>query len=423
MSHSSDNNRIYTETVGGVTYGVSIGDIQTVLGLSNKDIGGLITTGATQNRINKWAKYKPTRMNGVAPTDSYKGELKTLASASGQPTNQKYSYGLSMVQHTGLYGGQDCLKEQMALGNLGWEYEAPRGASYGSTGGEYFRFLDFNNYNKTAPVPFNGFSDTSVPAGRSFNIYIYIDFTASDASYLGFSDFEFFDYWYFGIAIWKGNTFCGAGTSSATLGSGSDASRRVDFMLQSYAIGSCTLYPFLTPVQASWSNTNPFASTTKFVAVPTGTYTLTVTSGDPWETLSFTLASSGGSINLSRLLTHSEIRTSFPALYAVNTVSTTILVNKERLYYSVYLQNTNDSSLHYETAKYSMGQTGSVSVGTTSTQIFSSVSNLVITDTSAADFVRNNGADITEWALTAMIYERYEESGVVTYYDVATMAL
>lgn len=70
-----------------------------------------------------------------------------------------------------------------------------------------------------------------------------------------------------------------------------------------------------------------------------------------------------------------------------------------------------------------MNQTGTVSVGASSTQIFSSVTNLSITDTDARDFVNNNGGDISEWALSALIYERYTEDGTTYYYDVATMAL
>ena len=411
MAH--DSNRIYIGSTG-----IEIADIQAVISSSRNDIGGLITNGT----INKWAKYKPTRMNGVAPTDWYKGEEKTLASASGQPTNQNYSYGLSMVQHTGLYGSSTCLKEQMDLGNMGWEYEKPRGKDYGATSGEYFRFLDFTNYNKIAISPFYGFSDDEVQADRSFNIYFYVYFDATNTEFLGFSDLEMFDYWYFGIAIWKGSTFVGAGTSSVALGGASDASRRVDFTLPTYAIGDCTMYPFFTPVQASWSTSNPFASTTKFVAHPDGVYALKVIAGDPWRTLVFSLAS-GGEINLNRLLTHSDIKTSFPALSAYNSVSGSISVMKSRLYYSVYLLNTEDSSLHYETAKYSMNQTGTVSVGTTSTQIFSSVSNLTMTDTGARDYVNNNGGDITKWALSALIYEQYTEGGETYYYDVTTMAL
>lgn len=53
MAHS--NGRIYVDTSVTPHIGVSIADIQAVLGLSKNDIGGLITTG----NINKWAKYKP----------------------------------------------------------------------------------------------------------------------------------------------------------------------------------------------------------------------------------------------------------------------------------------------------------------------------------------------------------------------------
>lgn len=53
MSH--DTNRIYTEVSGGIRYGVSVGDVQTILGTSKNDVGQLCTDGT----INKWAKYRP----------------------------------------------------------------------------------------------------------------------------------------------------------------------------------------------------------------------------------------------------------------------------------------------------------------------------------------------------------------------------
>jgi len=53
MAHN--NGRIYTETVGGVKHGVSICDVQTVLGNSSPDLGTLCRAA----NINPWARYKP----------------------------------------------------------------------------------------------------------------------------------------------------------------------------------------------------------------------------------------------------------------------------------------------------------------------------------------------------------------------------
>lgn len=53
MSH--DTNRIYTEVSGGIRYGVSVADVQDILGTSKNDVGQLCTDGA----INKWARYRP----------------------------------------------------------------------------------------------------------------------------------------------------------------------------------------------------------------------------------------------------------------------------------------------------------------------------------------------------------------------------
>ena len=53
MAHTT--NRIYIDTSVTPHIGVSIADIQSVIGSSRNDIGGLIVNG----NINKWAKYKP----------------------------------------------------------------------------------------------------------------------------------------------------------------------------------------------------------------------------------------------------------------------------------------------------------------------------------------------------------------------------
>ena len=79
MPHTSDT--IYRDTSNNL--GISIADIQAVLGLSRNDIGGLITYG----NIKKWAKYKPYRSASLVTSDTARREAK---------------YGLSITEYTDL---------------------------------------------------------------------------------------------------------------------------------------------------------------------------------------------------------------------------------------------------------------------------------------------------------------------------------
>lgn len=76
---ANSNGRIFITTTGGVTYGVEIADLQQVLGRGVNDLGLLCSdqewydNNGVQalrpvNRINKWAKYKPIKVNtGTEP--------------------------------------------------------------------------------------------------------------------------------------------------------------------------------------------------------------------------------------------------------------------------------------------------------------------------------------------------------------------
>lgn len=117
MSHTSV--KIYISS----PYGVSIGDIQAVLGSSRNDIGGLITTG----RINKWAKWKPVRSTALDldTEDSRRG--------AGRATPNDYSrqYGVhaSGVSNIMTFSG---------IHECQFEYERPEDGY-----GYKYRFFDF----------------------------------------------------------------------------------------------------------------------------------------------------------------------------------------------------------------------------------------------------------------------------------------
>lgn len=129
MSHNAYS--IFKQTIGGVNYGVSIADIQSVLGRSENDIGGLITNGD----INRWSFHKPIRFNHwYPPTDA-----QIVANQCGL-----YSVSVSKIlsmaigaDSYGNYSKSDCVSEI-----LEWGYNKPRGVN--GTYNEPFRFDDFD---------------------------------------------------------------------------------------------------------------------------------------------------------------------------------------------------------------------------------------------------------------------------------------
>jgi len=135
MAHTT--NRIYIDTSVTPHIGVSIADIQAVLGLSNNDIGGLITQGVAQGKINKWAKYKPIHYPG-------KYELSD-ADFRGRPidtNDHSLVYGLKVTSQVSLIDPDE-------FHAATWEYEGYPNAT-GLSGTSMYRFLDFNGYNKNA---------------------------------------------------------------------------------------------------------------------------------------------------------------------------------------------------------------------------------------------------------------------------------
>ena len=126
MSHSSDNKRIYTNTISGTKYGVSIADVKAVLGVKTKnDIGSIITYAANENKINQWAKYKDVRSD----------LLRKLTEADFQDVYfglkvPIYASGFITVLAAFIY----------AYNNTGWVHLHPRGKA---TYNEWFRVHDF----------------------------------------------------------------------------------------------------------------------------------------------------------------------------------------------------------------------------------------------------------------------------------------
>ena len=138
---ANDGNRIYI----GAT-GVEIADVQAVLHLSNKDIGALITQGASLGRINKWAKCKPVRYYTYANSQKvpYPGLLTgdMWKGAVLEQTNYNRYYGIQVR----VQGVSASMNTWPLLHDTSFEYFPPRGLSES----EFFRLRDFEEYRQNA---------------------------------------------------------------------------------------------------------------------------------------------------------------------------------------------------------------------------------------------------------------------------------
>ena len=229
MSHTT--NLIYRDTQNNV--GVSIGDIQAVLGSSRNDIGGLITYG----NINKWAKYKPVRSNllGIL-TDNDRRQVMW-----GLSIEMDNELGSADVQGTFLY--------DLTHGLLGWEYLRPRGQSYAPK--EWFRFLDFDGYNSECVCPV-GDLETDVPIdtfGTATLTWDEIDIAQIPGN-LALTDISVNNTaianYYLGLLLVKGNTI-NILTSTSPIGSSGGVS--IEITNATSLKGTWRAYPFFSSVQ------------------------------------------------------------------------------------------------------------------------------------------------------------------------------
>lgn len=125
MSHNSDG-MIYVNS----PQGISIGDLQDVLGTSRKDLGGIITNV----NINKWAKHKPFRNSSVGFNFSASQSTPEGRSPARVTAALAANFGLNIPKYTPSQFKTNYSQQ--------WTYDRPRG----SASNEWFRMLDFDGY-------------------------------------------------------------------------------------------------------------------------------------------------------------------------------------------------------------------------------------------------------------------------------------
>lgn len=171
MAHSGG--KIYIDTSVTPNIGISISDIQIVLGgprhpVTDKvinDIGGLITYGD----INPWAKYKPIVNSSLSPHSNsnwWKGSDGNCGLVMRSAANPATIAGI--------------MDEATANG---WTYTRPTG----TIGVAPFRFYDFNGYDNLADPPVGGIAcPESVTAGTTVTVTLILQ--QDDTSYVTLKD-------------------------------------------------------------------------------------------------------------------------------------------------------------------------------------------------------------------------------------------
>ena len=152
-----------------MTRPVGMGDISTATGISSGDIGTLITQAGANGLINKFAKYKPVRLN-------LPGEITDANRAS-----VNWGFGSSFTDGIPSYDSKNGFHSGFM--NI-WNYYYPRGASYG----EWFRMLDFEGYTKKGNWTMSKWVDPSgnINVWGPFEAYVTCASTIGDGMRISF---------------------------------------------------------------------------------------------------------------------------------------------------------------------------------------------------------------------------------------------
>ena len=261
MPYNSDK-IIFVDTTASPREGISIADIQAVLGSSANDIGQLIRNGL----INKWAKYKPVKKAGLDFPNERNADFtwKTAADTGGPATWWKAyngQCGLTFTISESLYTGNSPFAAGSFLRKLKdwdssmvWGYERPSGGI-----NQYpYRFFDFNYYSHNAPKPVSGVFDNLrlIPnGGNTYNLTIQLDENRAQSDLgIQLSDLVISQSAasgrYVGVLIYKSDSLFSFAFSENTLGGVGELSVHFPTLSGSFA-GNATVVPFLSSVRSN----------------------------------------------------------------------------------------------------------------------------------------------------------------------------
>ena len=195
MSH--DTNRIYTEVSGGVRYGVSVADVQTILGTSKNDLGQL----CTEDAINKWAKYRPIDKPGYLGilTDAMRKAENWGIGNIPMWSNNNPSIG-KMVNFWGAGNTSSVNLPDCGLQVEYWTRILPSAK---------FRLLDFSStddnkgYFHGAPAPISPLGVQSMEISVFGQLDVVYGNVYTGQETIGLSDFTGFDTLYWGVVFYN----------------------------------------------------------------------------------------------------------------------------------------------------------------------------------------------------------------------------
>lgn len=248
MPYNSDK-IIYVDTTASPQEGISIGDIQAVLGSSANDIGQLIANGL----INKWAKYKPVKKAGLDFPNERNADFTWKTSATWWKAYDGQC-GLTFETFpslgTNTMSTSNTFFHDLLAGDLGWGYERPSGGI-----GQYpYRFFDFLYYSHYAPKPVTGVYD-NLRLYDNGKLTVQLDENrAQDNLGIQLSDLVIgqsaVSGWYVGVLIWRSNSEFTFAFSENTLGG--NGSLDVEFTgMTSYGGRTAKIVPFLASQRAN----------------------------------------------------------------------------------------------------------------------------------------------------------------------------
>lgn len=169
MAHDSTTGRIYIDANSGV----SISDVNTILAAGSLDLGTLCRSTAL---IKKWAKYKPMPIG--TPAGYTDAQAKAI------------NYGLYVPYYNTTF--HTFLSDVRAgVWSRASNYDASKTpwVNQGVTAGNWFRLLDFNEYQGNAPAPVSQISATPTTVQLRDNPRFQLPFGSYNSAYLTLSDF------------------------------------------------------------------------------------------------------------------------------------------------------------------------------------------------------------------------------------------
>ena len=235
---------------GLVTAPVNISDVQNAVGVSG---GGDLATIITNGTINKWAKYKPVRLQSNDTVTGQWDATNKVWLASARWWKGTGNCGLSLTTFTNLgnIGNSSSFLYKLKNGQLPWNYERPTGGAY-----QPFRLQDFARYI-TYAEPAVG--ECGVQEGdivwverTGSGTVLQIDYDAPSVGDLNLvlSDFEVggvsLSQFYLGMLLWRDSGNYILVTSTTRIGT--NGSNSISVTIGYDDIGNWHMIPFISSV-------------------------------------------------------------------------------------------------------------------------------------------------------------------------------